>query len=84
MIPWQFTLLGYEKIVQNLLETNVDINDGDTNGNTALIFATKQGYLNIVQILIEHGVDLNLEDENGFTALHWAAFKGRGLHFLIN
>jgi ankyrin repeat protein len=47
----------------------VDIDQQNSEGDTALIISCKKGYPNLVKYLIEHGANVNLENKYGNTAL---------------
>jgi ankyrin repeat protein len=55
-----------------LLEKNVDINETDCFGRTALIWSAWNGHVEMVKLLIESGVDINIKDDQGKTALDYA------------
>lgn len=48
----------------------------DSSGNSALVWATKKGSLSLVILLLEHHADINLANSNGETATYWAASNG--------
>lgn len=60
-----------------LKEKVVDINIGDYNGRTALVYATQGGHLESVQIILEQqDLDVNATDQDGIGVIHCAARKG--------
>jgi len=70
--------LGDEKIVNFLLNKNIDFNQRSFNGYTALIFAAEEGHARIVNMLINlPGIDINAKNSEGETALDCAERKGR-------
>ena len=62
--------------VQKLVEENVDVNERDERGCTALHFATAQGHDGICEYLLDNGAEICTRDINGRTALHNAAIAG--------
>lgn len=57
-----------------LIEYGIDVNMGDSNGNTPLIFASKSsnGYKDICRMLLDNGANINSKNNNGYTALMWS------------
>ena len=56
---------------------NLEINQQESLGFTALILASKQGKKEIVRILIQHkNIDINQQDKLGYTARLWAFGNG--------
>ncbi len=51
---------------------NVDLNNQDVRGETALHNAVARDHIDIVKILVDAGADLNIQDEDGNTPLHIA------------
>ncbi|XP_018669091.2 uncharacterized protein LOC100178707 [Ciona intestinalis] len=68
-------------VVQNLLQmAEVDVNEQDSEGNTALMHAAQAGFDSIVSYLLFflHGeITVDAENNNGFTALMKAALHGK-------
>jgi ankyrin repeat protein len=67
--------------VVDFLECGANVNDTDSNGNTALMVAAKGGHTDIARALIGRGADVNGGDKNnvnnqGNTALMMAAEHG--------
>ena len=53
-----------------------NVNAGDNNGCTALMYAAENNHLDIVTVLMNHpGIDLNVQDRYNNTALHYAVDK---------
>jgi ankyrin repeat protein len=66
---------GKEKLFINKLEELkelIDINNQIIDGNTFLIFATREGNKNIIKFLCENKCEMNLQNDKGNTALHYA------------
>lgn len=61
------TILEKKDIVKYLLSINVDLNERDYRGDTALIFATNNTLScpDILYDIIESGADWNIKDNNG-------------------
>ncbi|KAK0429416.1 hypothetical protein QR680_011369 [Steinernema hermaphroditum] len=71
---------GQAKIVEELSKNpDIDVNIGDNEGNTALIFAAQAGHTLIVQLLIQKFPTLNIDQVNkvGQSALIKSAIQGR-------
>jgi ankyrin repeat protein len=57
---------------------NINVNQQNKDGNTALMWASHQGHQEIVQILLnKENINVNQQDKDGFTALMWACMKGQ-------
>lgn len=67
-------LCGYTKIVMLLAEKKVDLNQKDSMGMTALMYAARGGYIDIVKFLMPT-VNIHAGDDDGMTALDYAKFK---------
>ncbi|WVQ72310.1 palmitoyltransferase AKR1 [Cryptococcus sp. DSM 104548] len=59
-----------------MLHQPVAIDEKDSDGHTALMWAAYQGDALSVDLLIRHGASVNTTDNSGMTPLHWAAVKG--------
>ncbi|WVQ64390.1 uncharacterized protein L199_002556 [Kwoniella botswanensis] len=59
-----------------MLHQPVAIDEKDSDGHTALMWAAYQGDAISVQLLLRHGASVHLQDNAGMTPLHWAAVKG--------
>ncbi len=70
---WSAAENGKISVIKKLLEEGIDINLQDSEGWTALMFASRfsdnESSLEIVKLLIDSGADLNLQDIDGMTAL---------------
>lgn len=57
---------GTNQVVKVLLEHgNVDINHGDCNGNTAILFAARAGNIGTMKLLADHGANLDCKNKMG-------------------
>jgi len=63
----------YLKIVQTLINAGANVNQKDTEGNTAIKIAADYSLLKIVQTLINAGANVNAANNKGDTALMGAA-----------
>lgn len=62
--------------IQHLIESGVDLNAFDSDGNTALLPAVYNGKVEIVRILLQHGADPNKsEDDPPWMTPLWAATR---------
>ncbi|XP_045472917.1 kinase D-interacting substrate of 220 kDa B isoform X2 [Harmonia axyridis] len=66
-------LAGLRSFLEN---KQVQIEDKDDNGTTALIYAAQKGRVNFVQELLKYGADPNAEDNDNWTALLCACKEG--------
>ncbi|KAJ6364960.1 hypothetical protein OIU76_029858 [Salix suchowensis] len=73
---------GDETIIELLLKTNIDLNDVDADGHSALhwcLKAYKQScpqQMKIMRLLLKHGARVNQKNRLGLTAVHIAASNG--------
>ncbi|XP_012084849.2 uncharacterized protein LOC105644184 isoform X2 [Jatropha curcas] len=71
-----------EAIIELLMKTNMDINDVDTEGNSALHWCLKASkgscsqQIKIMWLLLKHGARVNQKNKLGLTAVHIAAANG--------
>ena len=57
---------GTNQVVEVLLKSgNVDVDHGDCNGNTAILFATKAGNIGTMKLLADHGANLDCKNKMG-------------------
>ena len=66
-----------KRTLGRLLECKVDINDVDSKGWSALMWASYRGYNDIVKTLIDAGADLELKDHIGDSALKLAIIRDK-------
>lgn len=59
-------------VVSLLLKTNININQQDDNGNTALHYAIQNKNIPMIYDLVNRGADTNIENNEGETALNMA------------
>ena len=52
-------------IVKLLIDNNVNINDTNNNGTTALMYSALMLKENIIQELLKYNADINKKDNNG-------------------
>ena len=62
--------------VRQLIQDGQDVNRGDRNGDTPLMWAALNGHDQVVQELIRAGADVNGKDDNKRTALQYASYWG--------
>lgn len=63
---------GNNEIAKLLIEKNADVNFSDTNGTTALIYATMFKNIEIVALLMKKNANPNTKDNRGNSALDYA------------
>ena len=69
-------LNGHADIANILINSGIDINEQDKNGDTALMFASYNGSKEIVKALLDKGAHVTTKDRDGDTALMFATSKG--------
>ena len=67
----------HARIVAALRGPNVNINQQDQHGKTALMFAAENGNAAAIGALLQFKATVNLKDLQGHTALSWAAQSGQ-------
>jgi len=74
------------EVVKLLVESLVNLNEKDDDGNTALIKVSSFGNIEILKLLIENGADLNERNNEGKNAFMKAAENERinTFEFLLN
>lgn len=68
---------GFVDFVKLLIENNLDVNESNTDGETALMYAAINGRLEIVNILIDAGADINARNSKGISVLQYAAYAAK-------
>lgn len=58
------------------LQTKVDVNGYNVDGQTALHQSCLDGNLELVKLLVRFGADVRLTTRDGWSALHLAAYCG--------
>lgn len=69
--------LGYEEIVEILLEAGSSTDARKEERDTALHLATEKNHIKIVTLLVNAGANVDIQNEDGRTALHIAADDGK-------
>ncbi|MBM4043744.1 MAG: ankyrin repeat domain-containing protein [Planctomycetes bacterium] len=63
--------------VSRLLASGADVNAGDNQGKTALMWAAETGQVDLVNALIRAGANVNARDVFGWPALSSSAYERR-------
>jgi ankyrin repeat protein len=66
------SIIGQDKVVNWLLEKNVQVDVKDKRGVTPLHGATMMHHMQVVELLLAKGAKLNAKDTQGRTVLHYA------------
>lgn len=66
--------LGHAKVVENLC-AEIDVEEADNDGWTALLNASHEGHAECVSILLKAGASVDVCDLMGWTPLMWACYK---------
>ena len=69
--------------VETLLERNININERNNSGETALYLAIENSYFQIAEILLSAGADPNIPDNLGQSPLHEAILSGNNISYLF-
>ncbi|KAH6886252.1 ankyrin repeat-containing domain protein [Thelonectria olida] len=67
---------GHERIVRTLIEHDIDCNEEDSDGRTALIHAAIDGHEPVARALLAQGAVISHVDRRRRSALHWAVLGG--------
>ncbi|MDD3119274.1 MAG: thioredoxin family protein [Victivallales bacterium] len=59
-------------VAEFILKSGVDVNSGDCDGETSLMWCAMLNMPDHAEFLLAHGADLNRKDKSGFTALDHA------------
>lgn len=73
---WSAARTAKLTLVGELLESGMDVDQRDSDGNTPLIMAAMAGKTEVARLLIEKGADVNAKSNGGSAAIHSAAFLG--------
>ncbi|KAI1326924.1 ankyrin repeat-containing domain protein [Xylariaceae sp. FL0255] len=68
---------GQTGILQTLLQQNMDCNEQDSHGLTALMHAVANGHEHAVSLLLDHGAQVTVLDGSRRSVLHWAVTTRR-------
>ena len=72
----QASLAGDAARVTSLIASGADVNVADSNGGTALYWATYRGSASVVRELLAAGADPNIRTRGNSTPLELAASRG--------
>jgi ankyrin repeat protein len=61
------------KLLEEIINKDLNINYQDVEGNTLLIYTSGQGITNIVELLLNTGADVNIKNIYNSTALMYAS-----------
>lgn len=68
---------GHDRSVRVLLDRDVDCEERDSSGRTALTLAVINGHEAVVRTLLAHGARIDAADDERRSALHWAVLYRR-------
>ena len=71
------------KLLNILMQENINVNEQTANGYTALMFAASVSHTAIMNVLIKNGADVNATNNDGETAIMKAAFHGMGYAMMV-
>ncbi|QDV43480.1 Ankyrin repeats (3 copies) [Stieleria neptunia] len=74
--PEAFRLAAHDgklRVVELCLESGMDVNEADSNGQTPLSMAAYNGHDAVVKLLLKHNATVDSRDRNGMTPLIHAA-----------
>ena len=64
---------GNTKAVRLFLQAGMNVNEKNSDGQTALMLASYSGHIDTVKLLLKQGAYINVVDKYGDSALSWAA-----------
>ena len=72
------SMAGHEEVEDFLVQhlSNVDVNQFNSEGHTALQQSCLEGNLPLAKVLVKYGANLHLCTRDGFSTLHLAVFSG--------
>ena len=74
---------GDSQIIAQLLETNIELNQVDEKGRTALMMAIADENDSVVEQLLKAGADTRIEDSDGKSAMSFAKSRDKSLVKLL-
>lgn len=69
---------GDHHVVSTILSAGADVHYKDSDGNTALFYASRGAHLPCMALLVEKGADCSAANKCGWTPLHALACNGKG------
>lgn len=60
---------GKLRVIEVCLKDNLDVNEKDNNGFTALAMAAYNGHTKVVKLLLKNGAEVDIRDSKGMTPL---------------
>ena len=67
---------GNLQIIQELKDADLDMHEKDSNGRTAVLYASRCGRVDVVRALKDWGLDLHAVDDENHNAVHDACMVG--------
>ena len=68
---------GNKKLLTALYNNyNINVNERDENGNTALLWSANNGHLDCVKFLVQQGAGIHDKNKTGNTAALLSAYSG--------
>ena len=71
-----FCEAGDVRRVEKALKQSANVNAKNSNGTTALMYASANGHADVAELLLKNGANVNAKDNDSRTALILAAFNG--------
>lgn len=75
---------GRYDIAVNLIDLNINIDNADYKGQTALHYLSEHKSLEVVKHLLQHGADFSINDKFGNQPLWTAVFNARGVYDVVH